>query len=329
MANYIHIAYADNASGTLNFNLVSGDFLGEYVSTDPIASTDPTRYVWNQIKGDTGTTGGTGPEGAKGINGIQGIRGDDGSVAVAGSVTDNGNGTVTVYGGDGSSITFLKGLDGAKGNDGNTPTIGVDYFDGTTGDFVSFVYTRVLKGSAVPTITAGTGSYNGFVEVMPTGDAVWQDDPTSAFGDTTYMSSNRYRHVSGAVWELTTPNWTPPVVFIETLVTNPQSQLKAYAFKRSSSVLSTPPTGGSYANPTPTAWSDGIPVGTSPIYMVNATFTSDGLSPQNSGSPVVWSTPVLFNEKGTSVRHQFGATQSGPWSYTPSSGDEWMIVCTE
>lgn len=66
-----------------------------------------------------------------------------------------------------------------------------------------------------------------------------------------------------------------------------QSIFKSMVFKRSDSRPATPrSTEGTYYNPVPSGWSDGIPSGTAPIWMTSRVFTNDGESPQGN-----WSVP--------------------------------------
>lgn len=60
---YVHVAYADNADGTLNFNSESGAYIGIYTDETAADSSDPADYTWNQIKGTDGTSGTDGTNG--------------------------------------------------------------------------------------------------------------------------------------------------------------------------------------------------------------------------------------------------------------------------
>ena len=65
-----------------------------------------------------------------------------------------------------------------------------------------------------------------------------------------------------------------------------QSSFKSTVFVRSNSKPNAP-TGGSYTNPVPSGWSDGIPDGTAIVWASSRIFTNDGQSPQQSS----WSEP--------------------------------------
>ena len=80
-------------------------YRGEYTDYTAADSTDPTKYTWVKIKGDTGNTGATGPAGPAGKSAYQ-------------VWLDAGNtGTESDY------LASLKGATGAPGKDGTTPDL--------------------------------------------------------------------------------------------------------------------------------------------------------------------------------------------------------------
>lgn len=69
---YLHIAYANSADGNTGFSVSDSTnklYIGQYTDYTSADSTDPTKYSWTKIKGDTG---------AQGPQGIQGPKGEDG-----------------------------------------------------------------------------------------------------------------------------------------------------------------------------------------------------------------------------------------------------------
>ena len=100
---YIWIAYADNATGSVNFtNGAPGSrkYIGiasnKIVSTE---STDAADYNWSLITGADGQDGATGPQGAQGVAGVDGVDGTDGKLtefvfqrSIAPPATPTGNG---------------------------------------------------------------------------------------------------------------------------------------------------------------------------------------------------------------------------------------------
>ena len=58
--SYLHIAYATNAKGTEGFSVsdpTGKTYIGQYTDFTADDSTDPTKYSWTLIKGDTGAAG--------------------------------------------------------------------------------------------------------------------------------------------------------------------------------------------------------------------------------------------------------------------------------
>ncbi|AHB80342.1 collagen-like protein [Oenococcus oeni] len=63
--SYLHIAYADSADGKTNFSITSAglrQYIGTYTDFTSTSSSDPTKYVWQQTKGDTGAQGPAGTD---------------------------------------------------------------------------------------------------------------------------------------------------------------------------------------------------------------------------------------------------------------------------
>ena len=58
--SYLHIAYANSADGKTGFDVSNGVgklYIGQYTDFIQADSTDPTKYTWSKIKGDTGAQG--------------------------------------------------------------------------------------------------------------------------------------------------------------------------------------------------------------------------------------------------------------------------------
>ena len=128
--------------------------------------------------------------------------GTDGDSAPIPTITDNGDGTYTIDNGNGQSVTFKNG------EDGETPTKGIDYFDGRDGSFV----TRVYRNSA--TLLTGRpsgGTFNGTVENVPSETT---DTQSFEVGKVTYISENRYDQNASGTWSLrgNWSTWSPHVI---------------------------------------------------------------------------------------------------------------------
>ena len=64
--SYLHIAYATSADGSEGFSTTDGEgktYIGQYTDFTQADSTDPTKYSWTKIKGETGAKGDTGEDG--------------------------------------------------------------------------------------------------------------------------------------------------------------------------------------------------------------------------------------------------------------------------
>lgn len=61
--SYIHIAYANDETGTIGFSLTDSSgklYIGQYTDFTQPDSSDPTKYKWTKVKGDDGDPGETG-----------------------------------------------------------------------------------------------------------------------------------------------------------------------------------------------------------------------------------------------------------------------------
>jgi len=79
---YLHIAYANNSTGTTGFSItdsVNKLYIGQYTDYISTSSTNASLYTWTLIKGDKGDTGSVGPRGLQGIQGPQGSQGIQGA----------------------------------------------------------------------------------------------------------------------------------------------------------------------------------------------------------------------------------------------------------
>lgn len=87
---YLHIAYATNSTGSAGFSVSDSagkTYIGQYTDFTQADSTDPTKYSWTKIKGETGAQGPQGPKGPQGATGPQGPtgpKGDKGPTGAAG-----------------------------------------------------------------------------------------------------------------------------------------------------------------------------------------------------------------------------------------------------
>jgi hypothetical protein len=69
IANYFHLAFADSADGTVNFNQIGGGYIGVYTDDVLLDSSDPLDYTWRLFAGAQGPQGGQGIAGDIGPDG--------------------------------------------------------------------------------------------------------------------------------------------------------------------------------------------------------------------------------------------------------------------
>lgn len=103
--SYLHIAYANSADGKIGFSVsdsVGKLYIGQYTDFVKADSTDPKKYSWTKIKGETGPQG---PKGEPGLQGLQGLQGPKGEQGIQGP----------------------KGEDGADGASGKTSYFHIKY----------------------------------------------------------------------------------------------------------------------------------------------------------------------------------------------------------
>ena len=129
--SYLHIAYANSADGKTGFDVSVSTgklYIGQYTDFTQNDSTDPTKYSWTKIKGETGAKGDKGAAGATGPQGPQGVKGDKGA-------------------------TGPQGPQGVKGNTGATGP------QGATGKGVKS--TAVTYQASASATSAPTGTWSG------------------------------------------------------------------------------------------------------------------------------------------------------------------------
>lgn len=111
------------------------------------------------------------------------------------------------------------------------------------------------------------------------------------------------------------------------------TQFTSFAFIRSKTKPSTP-SGGTYENPVPSGWSDGIPEGTDPVWFSTRVFNSDD---SIAGG---WSTPTLLTDSASmdvcysnsSTRPDapttHGIQNNSVWHNDAQIDDIWMAIST-
>lgn len=105
---------------------------------------------------------------------------------------------------------------------------------------------------------------------------------------------------------------------------SPNASFKSTVFRR---INSTPaaPTGGSYSNPVPSGWSDGIPAGEQKLWASTRIFTTDGKAPQQTA----WTTPRQMTDTADfDVEFSSEKTPSLPTGH-PNTNTQWSNESNE
>lgn len=202
---------AETVPTSWNDSYVYTDGQTTYVSTT-VYSQDPNSGTWTN-------NGWSSPK-------PYSVKGADGQSV---SVADNGDGTYTLTGANGSvvvsdgadapipTVQNLGGgnyrltvdgnyVDWSDGEDGYTPVLGVDYF--YNGRFHSNIY----KVSSSPPSTPAGGSFDGSSETVPTG---WSDTPVYTEGQITYIATAVYiQDPNNGTWSKESPGWSEPKPYI-------------------------------------------------------------------------------------------------------------------
>ena len=164
----------------------------------------------------------------------------------------------------------------------------------------TFQATVYKRSSSTITQAPSGGTFNFGTNALtpPTG---WSASiPTGT--DPIYACNFQFQ-IQGDTGSETAGTWSTPYLYAENGADgqNGLSTFVASVFQRSSSVITQAPTGGSYNFSTntltvPSGWNDGVPSGSNPVYVSNATASVSG--PTGTDSSLSWSTPVKFAEDG-------------------------------
>ena len=161
---YLHIAYANNATGTSGFSVTDSTgrtHIGQYTDFIEADSTNPSLYKWTLIKGEKGDTG---------ERGLQGLQGSDGQQGIPGPTGDLGpQGPEGLKGETGTSSYFhIAYADNASGGGFSQEPAGKDYI----GTYVDYILNdapagdprwkwALVKGQDGAQGTPGTNGLNG------------------------------------------------------------------------------------------------------------------------------------------------------------------------
>ena len=178
---YVHIAYANSADGSTDFNTDYFDnalYVGVYTDYSLNDSGDNTKYTWSRLKGDQGNQG---PQGIQGLQGLQGPKGDQGIQGPKGQTGATGaTGPQGAKGATGATgpqgpkgDTGATGIQGPKGADGRTTYVHFAYAnssDGKTGFNTSYFANALYVGTYTDYTSADSTSPTAYTWSRLKGD---------------------------------------------------------------------------------------------------------------------------------------------------------------
>ncbi|SDY28907.1 phage tail spike protein [Eubacterium barkeri] len=202
ISTYFHIAYANNATGTLDFSISDSTnklYIGTYVDSVATDSTIPSKYSWQLVKGS---------QGVKGEQGIPGTNGADGRtsylhIAYATNATGTAGFSTTdsvgkTYIGQYTDFTatdstspsaynwsLIKGDTGPTGPKGDKGDTGATGGTGATGNGVASIEAQYYLSTSKTTQTGG--SWAALMPAWSEGKYLWiRNKITYTSGGTVY-----------------------------------------------------------------------------------------------------------------------------------------------
>ena len=208
------------------------------------------------------------------------------------------------------------------------------------GDSTSSIDWNVSAKSRLTLKNVSVASGGGDVAPLGVYRGAWNNDYTYYNGDeVTYgigdcVSTYRYVYPTPAsgVLPTDTEHWQVIAKGSEGKQgISPNTAFKSTVFLRSNAAPSTP-TGGSYSNPVPSGWSDGIPSGEAKLWASTRIFSSDGKTPQQSA----WTAPrqmtdtadfdVVFSSEDNPASPTGHPNTNAQWG--DKSGDDTIWMAT-
>jgi len=307
-----------------------------WTSTIPTTGGDNIWVTLRYVAARSGTITGSnswntaallGTGGADGADGVDGADGNDGKSVAALSIYKRSSSTISqaptggsynfntntispptgwsasIPSGTGTVYISLSTATSAAGGTGTDSSLtwGVpDLYlqDGTDArsTYQALIFKRDTSAPSTPT----GGSFNFGTNTLTT-PAGWSA-ATPSGTDPIYASRGLFA-VSGDTGTDTTISWSAPELFVENGGDGADG-LSTYFFpiyKRSSSTISSAPTGGQYnfgnnTGTAPSGWSTTVPAGSNPLYISTTVASVQGTTATDSS--LTWSTPVILSQNG-------------------------------
>lgn len=185
---YLHIAYATNSTGSAGFSVSDSagkTYIGQYTDFTQADSTDPTKYSWTKIKGETGAQGPQGVQGAKGADGktyytwvkyadspTSGMSDNPSGKKYIGFAYNKTTGTESTDYSD-YSWSLIKGEKGDKGDKGSTGNTGAQGATGNGIKSITYYYARTTSQTAP---SAGNITSTTMPALDATNKYLWQKE---------------------------------------------------------------------------------------------------------------------------------------------------------
>jgi hypothetical protein len=183
-----------------------------------------------------------------------------------------------------------------------------------SGDSVDIVFKRSASQPATPSPSTGTpsGWYSDVDSVPASSDPMWSSVGTNTGTGTNYT-------------------WQTPLKIEGQDGTTGVSVAEVSIFKRSSTAITTAPTGGSFNFSTntltpPSTWSATVLSGTDPVYISRAVASISGTS--GTDSTLTWSTPTISFQNGTDGTDGTNGTDGATGATGPRNAQVFMYYST-
>ena len=260
-----------------------------------------------KVKGETGPMGPMGPMGPRGADGATG---GTGSSSVTSTVFKRASSKpARPVGGDYFNNIPDGWSDGIPEEDGNPVWMSIRLFTSNGGAPQEPEWSDPCLTVDTASIDFEFSNYTGpnpGTPDQPIGGAIWDNNATP---DDVWMAMAQISNGVRGEWKI-----------FKIKGEKGNNSVTINVFKRSELEPSIP-IGGSYNDPIPDGWSDGIPEEDgNPVWMSTRVFSSDGLFPQQDS----WTTPVLIADTG-SIDYEFsnftGTSPGDPT--TPLNGAVW------
>ena len=308
----------------------------EWTDYDGVDPGTPSAPLNGAIWSNNPTTSSTWMAMAEILNGVKQpwkiikIKGEEGNTSLTVSVFKRSSTKPATPTGGTFSNPFPSGWnDGIPVEDGNPAWISTRIFS-SNGAYPQQDYwsepTKIVDTNVVDYEFSNYSGESPGTPDVPLNGATWHNDATV---DDIWMAISQISNGVRGPWT---------VAKIKGEGSPGQGIYKSIVYKRSSdnSPITVAPTGGSFLQPVPLDWSDGIPTGVGAVYQSSRIFTSDGQYPQEEewGVPIIavdnefkdYAYSSLVNKPSAPLNTQGPIQDDATWHNNPTENDIWQAV---